>query len=490
MTLNKLIMSAILSLAICSLALSQTVVKTDNKPSAPKVEDATIAVTSAQLVCTSKKDFRLQVSIDKSADSFGTPPEASGLETLIKAIKNPDSYYVIELATGKKFNLSKVTPENTALSGNILWFDIVKVAGEGAPVFAPSAAKYGLIANLGSLSKGNFTAGTTMTVLSATDSCLFATMPDKLAAPSPPKVTKGENKLLAALTPRKPDIDGDPVVVFNLDLNGVKRKKRFLDFDFNFRPYRHTRLRAAGRYDISAYVKGDFLTDADGKYTSRKVDFGVEFDYLRVFHDDGDQLKGESDPRRTFIGLNLIVQPHFETTWFFRSANFITNVRTKLPINVHHNRHLSVRIDPYIGFEGGKNLRGYRFKIFDEDPDELPAAVKEGYWIARPLFGAELSAIIRHKEKPAVLVDISYIRRFFLNKEISAGLDDEGKEYTTESRLPRDLVTSKFTFNTPWVLAPFVEYKYGRDTPDYTLVNHRYKLGLAVSFDWLWKKHR
>lgn len=163
---------------------------------------------------------------------------------------------------------------------------------------------------------------------------------------------------------------------------------------------------------------------------------------------------GKIEAPKNFNNINAL----WESKWLFPSA--------QIPGS---GKPFRMFLDPYVGSELGKNLRS-----------PLPAA--EGHALARLMAGADLTVQVPIKNLNALKqleFTTSYIRRWPLKRELNVKTDDSGNStLLTLSKGPKDYVDSKFTVKVNDFFGPYVGYEWGRQPPNYKLVDHKWTFGL------------
>jgi hypothetical protein len=163
---------------------------------------------------------------------------------------------------------------------------------------------------------------------------------------------------------------------------------------------------------------------------------------------------GKIEAPKNFNNINAL----WESRWLFPSA--------QIPGS---GKPFRMFLDPFVGSEIGKNLRS-------------PLKAAEGKGIARLMTGANLTVQVPIKNENALKqleFTVSYIRRWPLKREISFDKDDKGNfTLVTFGKGPKDYLDSKFTVKVNDFFGPYIGYEWGRQPPDYKLVDHKWTFGL------------
>ena len=419
-------------------------------------KDVSLKPAYAGLNClvdsTGVTTYQLDVMLDRSLKHLPTSLQLVNQE--------PAHYRVIRLSDGSKNDVYPTVVSTTL--NNTLTFSVI---GNFDP---KDVVGFGLLANNTIRVEGEDKKSSTLTKIAVADSC--STPPDKL--PKPTEKKEAEVKDLRDFL-LKPDQKKEAKLSTDFSIDGSKHNRRYFTNNIDFTPVRIHRYSMGGAVEvIPVYVK--FRFSGDKKSPVDTLEFGAKATHFKVFEDDG-KLIADGRPRSgPLTGIATTVDARIETDWFFdKQANLVFGARVGLPFNLIQSRVQSLRITPFVGYEGG-------FRIKSE------TAINKERRISRPIFGADLfySPFRKEGKKPVVL-EIKYITRVILKQEPAYATDPEGKEFLVGfSRLPRSHVNAKVTFNYGDFLSPFIEYTYGREPGKYVLVNSRYRAGIQFNIDW------
>jgi hypothetical protein len=279
---------------------------------------------------------------------------------------------------------------------------------------------------------------------------------------------------------KEPAIKESPILKFDFGMQGAMSQKSIFSFDVNFRPYVTRRLGFGGHYEFTpVFVETVYNINAKEGDRKNVLNVGVaQLNWTKVFRDDGGENAHAPNLWRfkVFPGFAFSLTPKMETEWRFKEMNFLLSPKAELPINVYQSRQTTLQVAPFIGIDLGIKAR-------------TEAKEGAGWQIGRPFIGAGLVALLgRTKEKPLFEIKADYIRRLFLRPELSYGFDASGKEVPDRhSKRVREYGMFKLTWNAADLLAPFVQWEYGRVPPNYSLLNHSFKTGFTVNADLAWK---
>lgn len=161
----------------------------------------------------------------------------------------------------------------------------------------------------------------------------------------------------------------------------------------------------------------------------------------------------------------------FESDRRFKHINLISSqiVTLGIPGNKRTAKR-RIRVLPFFGYEIGHNLK-------------TPVAETKGRTISRGLAGATMYFALYRSEESAFSLQVDYVRRFLLNREISFEQDENKKLVPLFlGKGPRDYVkaTAEYTFSKFTGFA--LSYEYGRLPPNFELVDHKYSIGLVMKF--------
>lgn len=417
-------------------------------------DDVSVKTTSAQMVCTVQAgNFtgKVTITLDRSFDTMS--PEIAA------ANRNRTNYRIVRLSDGTKADFQNPGVEGSPIKNSIT-FDIPNGFN-----YQKDPVGFGLLANNASLVEGASKTAPSLTVITVSDTC--TPPPADLPAETKPE-TKKDFKAVSYFKAYSVDTTK---FSWKFAMDGTKGTRRYFTNDIDIQPFRWTGYRFGGDYElIPAYVK--FRFSGNEKSPVNTLEFGVKINHLRAFHDDGDRIPHEKDYKSGRNGITSSLSTRIETDWFFeKEVNWVTGFTSGLQMNLIHSDSMALRINPYMGMESG-----YRIK-------SASSLTKEP-WILRPLFGSKLYfAPYRDEKKTWVALEIDYIRRFFLRSEPQYVVIDGDATFNGQGRRTRDYVTGKITFNADGVFSPYIEYKYGRVPPKYTLENSRYTVGIQFSLD-------
>lgn len=200
----------------------------------------------------------------------------------------------------------------------------------------------------------------------------------------------------------------------------------------------------------------DIKASSDGEADADSLKFAFEW-FVRVKNWDTKFIfptialknSGKIEAPKNFDNINAV----WEDRWIFPSAF----------------GDFPLFINPFVGFELGKNLRS-------------PVPEAKGKGIFRPLVGADLTLQIPIKNLQALKgfeFQTSYIRRWPIKREVSIDKDDDGKLIgITLNKGPKDYSDSKFIIKINDFFGPYIGYEWGRLPPNYELVDHKWTFGL------------
>lgn len=510
------ILTAVLILSFITPVFSQI----DAGDNEKNVKNFSVKTTFAELLCSTETNEQNQqaeivgrevnIMLDTSLDKL--PQLADEKKKLaLESNKKPENYKIIVLKTGETFELKtnrqdelekddeksrqeSDDPDTPPDIDNRLSFLVqpnkkyeIKPDENGKDQVTEKLAELllikdgavligkepglGLISNNSVLENGAVKIVTTLTKIQISSSTCVDT-PDKLPEPVTEEPSKETKSFLEYFAKAEKDEESKVNIKFSID--GSKRTRRYFTNDIDFRPFRIHRLGFGGAYDlIPFYLKLRY--SGDPKSPVDTLEFGAKAIRHRVFNDDGKLMNVWEPHSQMATGWTLTLNPRIESDWKFKEVNFVTGLRLGAPLNLLQERYASLRLAPFVGLEAGLKLRS-------------KANLTKENFIARPIFGADLTfGLFRNAEQQRpVVFEINYIRRLFLQREVSYGINAEGKEVvSTISRTPRDLVKATLTFNYNTIFSPFIEYTYGREPTKYILINSRFRAGIKLNFDWV-----
>lgn len=273
--------------------------------------------------------------------------------------------------------------------------------------------------------------------------------------------------------------DGNFLLDFSLD--GTKRSKTvrknaFATIGLTIVPKHFTKLGFHGIYEFQP-----FFFELNYKAATDKTTFvtqmGTRLNHLYVLGDDGRVYSNEEDKRQLVPGIATTITGKLEIERFFKSTNLVGEFQSGIPFNIMQSRAWKLRVEPSIGIAAGRSLN---------QPDDAARAFTiisgntASRWIARPFVNGELVFEGWRDRFFKPILSISYRRSFPLVAE--AYLDAKGKVVAGYSRIVRDYVTAKFSFDAGKLLTPFFSYERGRQSPGYVLVDSKFRVGIGVKF--------
>ena len=265
-----------------------------------------------------------------------------------------------------------------------------------------------------------------------------------------------------------------------------------------------TKSPAKGREDSNVYLSGQ-IEGAKGSAPQISADVKLEspFDTATFFHEIGPyfNLKAstsdDADANSMNFGLKLRhaflvpvrlkkgttqladkqplltsvvweLTPGFESDRRFDNVNTMLGTRFIFVPRVFGNSS-RIYFQPFVGFEVGRNLKS-------------PVVEAEDRGIARGTVGGSLYLNLMPKADKSVSVQIDYIRRFLLRREISFTEDDDKLVPLAIGRGPRDYLKTALEYGFTDFLGVAFSYEYGRLPPNFQLVDHKYGFGLTYKF--------
>lgn len=273
--------------------------------------------------------------------------------------------------------------------------------------------------------------------------------------------------------------DGNFLLDFSLD--GTKRSKTvrknaFATIGLTIVPKHFTKLGFHGIYEFQPYFFELNYKAAVDK-TTFITQMGTRLNHLFVFGDDGRGYSNKEDKRQLVPGIATTITGKLEIERFFKATNLVGEFQSGIPFNIMQSRAWKLRIEPSMGIAAGRNLN---------QPDDAARAFiilsgnSASRWIARPFVNGELVFEGWRDRFFKPIVTFGYRRSFPLVAE--AYLDSKGKFIAGYSRIVRDYVTAKFSFDAGKLLTPFFSYERGRQSPGYVLVDSKFRLGVGVKF--------
>jgi hypothetical protein len=256
------------------------------------------------------------------------------------------------------------------------------------------------------------------------------------------------------------------------------------------------RSKSQGRDDSNVYLQGG-IEGARGSKTQFSSDIKIDIPYelhtsrgtaigpyfnLKASTASGADANSLSTGAKlsTIVGRwnsgfvrNLIWSPNIgiEADRRFKNVNGV--VGNNLYFVTAGNKETFKRqiyFQPFIGYEIGRNFNS-------------PVAGAEGRGISRLSTGGSLYYTMFLQGDRAVSLQVDYIRRFLLRREVSFTEDDDKKLVLLNvGRGPRDYVKATFQYDFAKFTALTLSYDYGRLPPNFELVNHKFSLGLLLKF--------
>lgn len=435
----------------------------------------TFAVTRVDLICDGPEGPRLALTIDKTANVASTVEcdndrkcieDRDKLEKWMKeTIREPKNYRLFDLESEKFATIGSlidpINPEfNNVITFHVSNYDLAKYA------LLVRDTEYG-----GEKDDGTFTPMVVKVGTNPTCKPMPSSVPQLDVPQREDQKTPKFNDYFA-----KPPDDGIPQLQMDFSMQGSKKKKVLYNFVTKFRPYTRHRVGFGGHYDLTPFfLETEYRINADPTDKKNVLNIGGDFTWTRIIRDDGDEDSNVFT--RHVPGFVVSLTPKLETEWGLRSRNIVFAPRITLPINLYQSRSATVRIDPFVGYELG---------VIWASPTAKPGAQ-----LARPLFGATaVGNFFRKDDKPLFAVQLDYIRRILMKPEVAYGPDPNANDELVPDRAskrPRDDVKAKFTINATKLFSPFIEYEYGRVPPQYNLVKHSFRTGIAFNVDVVWK---
>lgn len=171
---------------------------------------------------------------------------------------------------------------------------------------------------------------------------------------------------------------------------------------------------------------------------------------------------------RILTGLVFDLLPGFESDRRFKNVNTLLGTRLYLVPRVQGGTH-RLYFEPFVGYEIGRNIKS-------------PVKDAEGRGLSRPLAGGSLYVYLFPKQISGASLQIDYVRRFLLRREIGFTEDDGKLIPVAVGRGPRDYVKATFGFDLSDFAGVSLSYEYGRLPPNFNLVNSKFSLGLVYKF--------
>ncbi|HKO98695.1 MAG TPA: hypothetical protein VJU86_16975 [Pyrinomonadaceae bacterium] len=168
-------------------------------------------------------------------------------------------------------------------------------------------------------------------------------------------------------------------------------------------------------------------------------------------------------------GIVWEITPGFESDRQFDNINLVAGNKFVFVPRVIGNSN-RIYFQPFIGFEAGRNLKS-------------PVSAAAHRNIARGTIGGSLYLNLLPKADKALSLQIDYIRRFLLLREISFEEDKDKKLVALPvGRGPRDHLKLTLEYDFSDFMGTGLNYEYGRLPPNFELVDHKYGFGLIYKF--------
>jgi hypothetical protein len=256
------------------------------------------------------------------------------------------------------------------------------------------------------------------------------------------------------------------------------------------------RSKSKGRDDSNVYILGGIEGARGGKaqfssdikidipyelHTKHDTEIGPYFDLKASTADDAD-----ADSLSTGAKLSTVI--------YTSNKGFLRNIIWSPTAGIEGDRHFDnvngvigntlyfvtagnkrtfkrrIYFQPFIGYEIGRNFKS-------------PVSGADGRGISRLSAGGSLYYTIPLKGDRAFSIQGDYIRRFLLRREFSFKEDDDKKLVLLNvGRGPRDYLKTNLEYDFAKFTALTLSYEYGRLPPNFTLVDHKYSLGLLLKF--------
>jgi hypothetical protein len=254
--------------------------------------------------------------------------------------------------------------------------------------------------------------------------------------------------------------------------------------------------KSKGRADSNVYIQG-LLEGAHGSKAQFSADIKIDIPYVLKTKKDIEigpyfNLKAstgsgaDSNSLSTGAKLSTIVK-----SW---NSGYVRDVIWSPTAGIEADRHFDnvnglvgntlyfvtignkdtfdkrVYFQPFIGYEIGRNFNS-------------PVKAAEGNVISRPNVGGSFYFTIPLKNDKAFSIQVDYVRRFLLRRELSVTKDEDKKLVLLNlGKGPRDYVKADLQYDFAKFTALTLSYEYGRLPPNFELVNSKYSLGVIVKF--------
>lgn len=261
---------------------------------------------------------------------------------------------------------------------------------------------------------------------------------------------------------------------------------------------------ADGREDSNIYLSGQ-LTGASGEHVHASADIKLEYPFwitgkpnkkghIRLYKlFPSFDLKASTDPGADPDSMNFALNFEFapwkyggesfsvpfrrlvwrntgkiESDTDFHNTNALWETRFTLISKSYVSERKTLYFRPFLGHELGVNVNS-------------PVKAAERRFLYRPLVGSTLNLIFPFTAGLQDLgFEVSYIRRFPLQREVSFEEDDDHKLVPIRfGRSPRDYIKAGINLNFTKAFGSTLSYEYGSLPPLYKLVDHKFSIGLT-----------
>jgi hypothetical protein len=241
-----------------------------------------------------------------------------------------------------------------------------------------------------------------------------------------------------------------------------------------------SQLTADVKIDIPLATAGFF--DRIGPYFSMKASTADEADAnslkfgakLRHSHNisrpsDPATHRFIGDDKRVLTGLVFDLIPGFESDRRFKNVNTLLDMRLYFIPRVQGGTH-RVYFQPFVGYEIGRNVKS-------------PVAAAEGHGLSRPLFGGSLYLHLMPETLGKASLQVDYVRRFLLRREVRFKEDDDGKPVLLDvGKGPRDYLKAAFGYDFSDFTGLTINYEYGTLPPNFQLVDSKFSFSIVYKF--------
>lgn len=221
--------------------------------------------------------------------------------------------------------------------------------------------------------------------------------------------------------------------------------------------------------------------DSLGPYFSMKASTADEADAntlnLRAKLRHTHVIRRKADPvthqfvgkdERLLTGLVFDLLPGVESDRRFDNVNALLGMRLYFIPRVQGGAR-RFYFQPFVGYEIGRNLKS-------------PVPEAEDRALSRPLFGASLYVHPFPKRFKSASVQIDYVRRFLLRREVSFEEEDDELKLVSVGRGPRDYLKGAFGLDFSDYTGLTISYEYGRLPPNFQLVDSKFAFGIVYKF--------